>query len=66
MSAGAGPLLHVVMNSRVVGDIHRTGRQLRLRYEHAAQAEFTPLSVSMPDPAGRDYRRPRTTQCASK
>jgi serine/threonine-protein kinase HipA len=48
--------LYVVMNGRVVGDIIRTGKSTaRLRYEDAAAYGFTPLSVSMPGPAGR-YR----------
>ncbi|GAA3521456.1 type II toxin-antitoxin system HipA family toxin [Aeromicrobium panaciterrae] len=48
--------LYVVMNGRVVGDINRIGKnRARLRYEDAAAADFTPLSVSMPGPTGR-YR----------
>lgn len=46
--------LHVVMNGRVVGDINRTGKnKARLRYADATADDFTPLSISMPGPAGR-------------
>lgn len=49
-------LLHVVMNGRIIGDVHRSGsRQLRLRYRDERTAGFTALSVSMPGPTGR-YR----------
>ena len=48
--------LYVVMNGRVVGDIVQTGKnRARLRYEDPSADGFTPLSVSMPGPAGR-YR----------
>ncbi|OBA51917.1 hypothetical protein A5780_28285 [Nocardia sp. 852002-20019_SCH5090214] len=50
--------LYVVMNGRVIGDVQRTGkRRMRLRYSDSASHSFTPLSVSMPGPAGR-YREP--------
>jgi serine/threonine-protein kinase HipA len=49
-------LLHLVMNGRVVGDVQQSGkRRMRLRYEEQRAGVFTPLSVSMPGPAGR-YR----------
>lgn len=48
--------LHVVMNGRVIGDVQRTGkRRMRLRYSDSLSETVTPLSVSMPGPAGR-YR----------
>lgn len=56
MNAGTeSHLLHVVMNGRVIGDIQRTGRNLRLRYDVATTDKFTPLSTCMPGPTGR-YR----------
>lgn len=59
MSASTEHLLHVVMNGRVIGDIHRSGRRsIRLRYETYDTDRFTPLSVSMPGPEGR-YREGR-------
>lgn len=57
-STSAEPLLHVVMNGRLVGDITRTGKNhMRLRYaaDIPADARFTPLSITMPGPTGR-YR----------
>ena len=56
MTGPSDLLLHVVMNRRVIGDIQRSGkRRLRMRYEAHESGPFTPLSVSMPGPAGR-YR----------
>lgn len=55
MDSSEEHLLHVVMNGRVVGDIQVTGaRTMRLRYTETAN--FTPLSVSMPEGANR-YRQ---------
>ncbi|HMS74744.1 type II toxin-antitoxin system HipA family toxin [Gordonia sp. (in: high G+C Gram-positive bacteria)] len=49
-------VLYVVMNGQVIGDVQRTGKQqMRLRYDADTAGRFTPLSVSMPGPAGR-YR----------
>ena len=58
MSTSNEHQLYVVMNGRVIGDVQRTGkRRMRLRYSDSLSQSFTPLSVSMPGPAGR-YREP--------